>query len=118
MNSRDPVLDMSLCFLLSLPLVASLFIGALWLQEVNLTAEGITYAVLSGAVASGMGYALWYWILPDLTSAQAGTSQLLVPVIAAVGGAILLAEPLTINFLLATVLTLGGIALVIYAHRS
>lgn len=118
MNSRDPLTDMSWCFLFSVPLSVLLIgIGVLF-SDLQITRLGVVYAALSGAVASGLGYALWYWLLPDLTTAQAGTSQLLVPVIAAIGGVILLAEPFTINFLIATTLTLSGIALVIYVHRS
>jgi len=78
---------------------------------------GIWYAVLSGALASGIGYAIWYAALPALKAASAATVQLSVPVIAAVGGIVFLAEPITIRLALASVAILGGIALVILERR-
>jgi drug/metabolite transporter (DMT)-like permease len=74
---------------------------------------GVWYAVASGALASGVGYAVWYTALPSLTVTGAATVQLSVPVIAAAGGVVLLGEPPTLRLLLAAVAILGGIALVI-----
>lgn len=74
---------------------------------------GLLYAILSGAVTSGLGYVLWYAALPSLSATSAATVQLSVPAIAALGGALLLAEPLTSRILLASVAILGGIALTI-----
>jgi drug/metabolite transporter (DMT)-like permease len=71
------------------------------------------YAVLSGALASGLGYAIWYTALPALKATNAATVQLSVPVIAALGGILFLGESLTLRLVLATVAILGGIALVI-----
>jgi drug/metabolite transporter (DMT)-like permease len=73
----------------------------------------VFYAVLSGAVTSGLGYVLWYAALPALSATSAATIQLSVPAIAALGGAVLLAEPVTLRLLLASVAVLGGIALTI-----
>jgi len=74
---------------------------------------GLIYAVLSGAVTSGLGYVLWYAALPALSATSAATIQLCVPAIAALGGAVLLAEPITARLLLASAAILGGIALTI-----
>lgn len=74
---------------------------------------GLFYAVVSGAVTSGLGYVLWYAALPTLTATSAATIQLCVPAIAALGGAVLLAEPITARLLLASAAILGGIALTI-----
>lgn len=79
----------------------------------SLDAMGVAYAVLSGAVTSGLGYVLWYAALPSLAATSAATVQLSVPAIAALGGAVLLAEPLTPRLLLASAAILGGIALTI-----
>jgi drug/metabolite transporter (DMT)-like permease len=79
----------------------------------NLDHAGVWYAVASGAVASGMGYAIWYSVLPALKSTNAATVQLSVPVIAALGGIVFLGEPITARFLLASIAVLGGISLVI-----
>ncbi|HXU47073.1 MAG TPA: DMT family transporter [Thermoanaerobaculia bacterium] len=74
---------------------------------------GFLYAALSGALASGVGYALWYTALRDLTATRAAVVQLSVPVLAAAGGIAFLGEPLTLRLVSASTLVLGGIALVI-----
>jgi drug/metabolite transporter (DMT)-like permease len=76
-------------------------------------AEGIAYAIASGALTSGVGYAIWYTALPGLRATSAATVQLSVPVIVAAGGVLLLAEPITLRLLAASVAVLGGIALVV-----
>lgn len=74
---------------------------------------GLVYAVLSGAVASGLGYTLWYVALPGLSAAEAASVQLSVPVIAAFGGALFLAETISLRLVGAAAAVLGGIALVV-----
>lgn len=71
--------------------------------------EGLMLAVLSGAVTSGLGYALWYRVLPQLDRARAAAAQLTVPVIAAAGGAVLLGEGVGLGFVLPAALVLGGV---------
>jgi len=75
------------------------------------TTFGIGLAVMSGVVTSGLGYALWYRVLPDLTVSIAAISQLSVPVIAAIGGVIFVSEPLTLPFTLACGVVLLGVGL-------
>jgi drug/metabolite transporter (DMT)-like permease len=82
-------------------------------RSAHLDRAGIGYAVLSGAIASGLGYVIWYTALPGLRAASAATVQLSVPVLAATGGILLLGEPLTLRFLCASIAILGGIALVV-----
>jgi drug/metabolite transporter (DMT)-like permease len=77
------------------------------------TPYGLVLAAASGALASGLGYAIWYSALPGLKSGTAATVQLSVPVIAAIGGVILLSEPITGRLLMASAMTLGGIWLVL-----
>jgi len=79
----------------------------------RLDLAGTAYAIASGALTSGVGYAVWYSALRNLRVTTASTVQLSVPVIAAVGGAVLLAEPLSMRLVLASATILGGIALVI-----
>jgi drug/metabolite transporter (DMT)-like permease len=79
----------------------------------SLDPVGVGYAFLSGAVASGVGYAIWYTALPFLQSTTAATVQLSVPILAAVGGVLILGEPLTLRLLVASVAIIGGIALVV-----
>ncbi|MFG5380898.1 DMT family transporter [Yoonia sp. R2-816] len=78
---------------------------------------GVLTAVVAGAVTSGLGYALWYRVLPSLPTTVAGIAQLSVPVIAVAAGAVLLAEPLTLRLLSAGALVLGGIALSLLVRR-
>jgi drug/metabolite transporter (DMT)-like permease len=75
--------------------------------------RGVAYAIASGAVASGIGYAIWYTALPSLRATHAAIVQLSVPVIAALGGVVLLGESLTLRLAASSVGILGGIALVV-----
>ncbi len=78
---------------------------------------GVLTAIVAGAVTSGLGYALWYRVLPSLPTTVAGIAQLSVPVIAVAAGAVLLTEPLTLRLLSAGALVLGGIALSLLVRR-
>lgn len=98
-------------FILALPFV--LLLSLVTLPQASITPMGAVYALLSGALASGLGYALWYAVLPTLQATSAATVQLSVPVITALGGALLLGETLTLRLLLVTVVILLGISLVI-----
>ena len=75
---------------------------------------GIGLAVASGALASGLGYVVWYAALRRIAATHAATVQLSVPVLAALGGVLLLAEPISLRLVLASIATLGGISLVLY----
>ncbi|MGR3621576.1 DMT family transporter [Pseudophaeobacter sp.] len=88
-------------------------------QEVAIVSlPGIALGLVSGAVTSGLGYALWYRVLPQLQPAVAATSQLSVPVIAILGGVVFLAEPVGLPLIYGTLAVLGGIALVIWAPKN
>jgi drug/metabolite transporter (DMT)-like permease len=86
---------------------------ALWpgAEILRIDAQGAALAVLSGAVTSGLGYALWYVLLPRLAASGAGAAQLSVPILAMAGGAALLGEPMTRDFAVAACIVLGGVAL-------
>lgn len=84
----------------------------------NVDLAGIRYAIVSGAIASGVGYVIWYSALPGLKATTAATVQLSVPVLAAVGGISFLSESITLRLLLASLLILGGIGLVIVQRPS
>ena len=96
-------------FLRAVPFAAALGLAAMNHSSVDL--HGAIYAALSGAITSGLGYALWYAALPALTATSAAIIQLSVPAIAALGGAVLLSEPLTTRLLIASAAILGGIAI-------
>ncbi|THH36986.1 DMT family transporter [Aliishimia ponticola] len=104
-GAADPLAATATHFLLCLPLVLLLFLVA----PVHLTATGWALAILGGAVTSGLGYALWYHVLPALPGASAAVVQLSVPVIAIILGALILSEPIALRTALAAALVLGGI---------
>jgi drug/metabolite transporter (DMT)-like permease len=98
-------------FLRAIPFAAVLsIIFAPW---VHVDLAGVSYAIISGAITSGLGYVIWYSALQNLKATSAATVQLSVPVLAATGGILLLGEPLTLRYLLASIAILGGIALVV-----
>ncbi len=101
-------------FLLCVPLTGLAMVVA---SGGPMSVMGILTAVVAGAVTSGLGYALWYRVLPSLPTTVAGIAQLSVPVIAVAAGAVLLAEPLTLRLLSAGALVLGGIALSLLVRR-
>jgi drug/metabolite transporter (DMT)-like permease len=98
-------------FLMSVPL--AILVSLFFIEEIHATRAGITLAVSSGAIASALGYVIWYAALKKLSASRAATVQLSVPAIAALGGVVFLAEEITLRLLLASVATLGGIALVL-----
>jgi drug/metabolite transporter (DMT)-like permease len=98
-------------FLRAVPFSAAFTVILLpWIQ---LDRTGLIYAVISGAITSGLGYVIWYSALPGLRAASAATVQLSVPVLAATGGILLLGEPITLRYVFASIAVLGGIALVV-----
>jgi len=77
----------------------------------HITSYGAALAVISGVIASGLGYAIWYRVLPRLSASLAGTVQLTVPAIAALGAVLFLSEVLTLRLIIASACILGGVAL-------
>lgn len=102
-------------FMRAVPL--ALGAGAAMLPWAALDAHGIAYAVASGAIASGIGYSIWYAALRGLTATGAATIQLTVPVLAAVGGIVFLDESLTLRLIAASLAILCGVAIVIRPPR-
>ena len=90
----------------------------LLVRHASLDPAGVAYALASGSLASGLGYALWYAVLPSLKPTPAAAVQLSVPVLTAVGGVLLLSEPVTLRLTLASVAILGGIALTLVNKRA
>ncbi len=104
----DPLAGTAANFCVALPLTA----GAVWIagQGGHVSAPGVGWAVLSGAVTSGLGYALWYALVPRMEPATAAVAMLSVPVIALIAGAFLLGETLDLRLLAGAALVVGGIA--------
>jgi drug/metabolite transporter (DMT)-like permease len=103
-------------FLRTLPLVLLLCVFAY--DVLSISGHGALLAVGSGAVASGIGYAVWYAALRGLTAARASIIQLAVPVIAALGGVIFLLEEITVRLVFSAVMILGGVAIALVSRRQ
>lgn len=103
-------------FLRAVPI--TLAMSLFMLSGLSLDTPGFWYAVASGALTSGMGYAIWYMALPALKATTAASVQLSVPVIAALAGIVTLGEPITLRLVVASVAILGGVALVILNKQA
>ncbi len=114
-TAGDPMRTTAKNFLMTVPLTLALSLMSV--RWISLDRAGIGYAIASGAVASGVGYAIWYTALKSLRATDAATVQLSVPVIAALGGVILLGEHVTLRLLVASIAILGGITTVILCKR-
>jgi len=91
--------------------------SAIAFSAVHLEQSGILLALISGVITSGMGYVLWYKVLRSLTTTQASVVQLMVPVLAAFGGAAFLSEQVSARLIAASALILGGVALTVINHK-
>ena len=112
----DPIKVTAGNFLRAVSMAVAL--SLLMYERTSMDSAGFWYAVLSGALASGIGYAIWYTALPALKATTAATVQLGVPVLAALGGIAFLGESVTLRLVLASVTILGGIALVIWRNQK
>lgn len=110
-GAGDPLRVTAGNFVRTVPL--ALVMSLVFINRAQVDTAGAFYAIASGAITSGLGYAIWYAVLPQLKATSAATLQLSVPVIAALGGIVWLGEPLTLRLLLASAAILGGVALVI-----
>ena len=113
-GSMNPIVDTAYNFLRTFPFVIILI--AITFQNANLSQQGVLLAVLSGAIASGAGYAVWYIALRGLSITQAAVIQLFVPVIAAIGGVIFANEIISIRLVLSSLMVLGGILIVVFGR--
>ena len=110
-KSKQPIHDSAVNFLYTLPFIVALLI--IEFDNTNLSQQGIIFAIASGAVTSGMGYTVWYMAVRRLSTLQASVIQLLVPVIAAVGGVIFAKEIISTRLIVSSIAILGGILLVL-----
>lgn len=117
-GSQDPLADTAGNFVYAVPMVLVILLIVIAFRNIHLSTNGVVLAALSGALASGVGYVIWYAALRGLTTTRAAIVQLSVPVIAAWSGVLLLAETVSTRLLFAGVLILGGIALAVLSHGS
>ena len=114
-KSTDALGDTAGNFIRSVPMIALAAIP--FFSQINLSPRGFLLAILSGAVASGVGYTIWYSVLKHHTSTRAAVLQLAVPVITAVAGVLFLDEAASFRIWIAASLILGGILLVVLLQR-
>lgn len=112
----DPIVTTTDNFVRAVPMI--LVVAVVLYRSIDLTTRGVLLAVLSGAVASGVGYVIWYAALRGLSATRAASVQLTVPVIAAIGGVLFLGESVTLRLALSAVLILGGVALTLVGRRG
>jgi len=114
-GSADPLRDTTGNFIRAVPMIAIAAIP--FFSQIRLSSRGLVLAILSGAIASGVGYTVWYSALKHHPSTRAAVLQLAVPALAAFGGVMLLSEVMTNRLLIASALILGGIAMTIAGRR-
>ena len=110
-GSKSPIMDTAFNFLRTLPFV--IILAIITIKYAHYSSEGILLAALSGGIASGIGYLIWYIALSGLSVTQAAVLQLLVPVIAAVGGIIFVSESISLRLAVSSTMILGGILMVV-----
>lgn len=115
-GGENPIRATAGNFLRAVPFAALVSLSLL--PSARLDYMGILYAVVSGAITSGLGYVIWYSALPALRATSAATVQLSVPVLTATGGILLLGEPITLRYIFASIAVLSGIALVAIKRRN
>ncbi len=115
-ESDNPLADTTGNFARAIPFVV--FASLPFLYRINLSLNGIMFAVLSGSIASGIGYSVWYAALKYHSATRAAILQLSVPVIAAAGGLIFLSELISLRLILASCLILAGIGLAILGRNK
>lgn len=113
-SAQDPLAATSANFLLCVPVLLILLVGT----SLQFSPTGIVLGILCGGLTSGLGYALWYTVLPQLDGSTAAIVQLSVPVLAIFAGAVFLGEAIAATVVLATVLVVGGIGFSVIAQSA
>jgi drug/metabolite transporter (DMT)-like permease len=114
-SREDPLADTTNNFVCAVPMVV--IVNLVMFRGAHTSTKGFFFAVLSGALASGVGYVVWYIALKGLTATRAATVQLLVPVLAAIGGVMLLAEDISVRLILSAMMILGGVGLALAGRQ-
>lgn len=114
-GSADPITATTDNFIRAVPFAMG--IGVLQLRQMHWSTHGVVLAVISGSLTSGLGYVVWYSALRGLTVVRAASVQLALPVLAAIGGVVLLAEPVTTRLVVASVAVVGGVGLSVAGRK-
>jgi drug/metabolite transporter (DMT)-like permease len=115
-GASDPIGSTTDNFLRTVPFAVGVVL--LWLSTLTMTPMGFLWAALSGSITSGVGYVIWYAALRGLTATRAATAQLSVPVLAALGGVVVLSEAITPRLVVSAVVILSGVGLAVSRHKS
>ena len=113
-GSKQPIHDSATNFLYTFPFIITLLV--IEFNNTNLSRQGIILALVSGAIASGIGYTVWYMAVKGLSTMQASVVQLFVPIIAATGGVIFSQEVISMRLILSSLMILGGIIFVLFGQ--
>ena len=106
-RSRDPLIGTAHNFMRAVPVVLAVLV---WQRAgVSVTPMGVTFAAISGAVTSGVGYAIWYSVLPQLTAWRAALVQLLTPVLTAIAAVVILGESMSPRLWISGALIVSGV---------
>ncbi len=114
-GATDPVVTTTDNFVRSVPLV--IIVAVVFYQSIDLSARGVVLAVASGAIASGVGYVIWYAALRGLSATRAASVQLTVPIVAALGGLAFLGEAVSLRLTISALLILGGVGLTLLGRE-
>ena len=117
-KSTQALFDTASNFIRLVPIILIALVWIYFTTGIQLSLFGWLYTIGSGAVASGVGYSVWYAVLPRLKPSIAAVSQLSVPIWAALGGVLLIAEPIDLHLAVSASVILGGILLVILAKQN
>jgi drug/metabolite transporter (DMT)-like permease len=112
-GALTPIASTAGNFARTVPMAAAAAVAAILIGSVHAERSGVLLAMVSGALTSGLGYVLWYGVLRSLSTTQAAVLQLLVPVLAALGGVVFLAEVVSLRLVVASLSILGGVALAV-----
>lgn len=117
-GAANPLAQTTGNFVRCLPFMLILGTAMLYGNALQISAPGVMYALASGVLASGCGYALWYSTIKHISSQQAATLQLSVPIIASLGGILVLNEPISLHLLFISGIVLGGVAMALLPKRD
>jgi drug/metabolite transporter (DMT)-like permease len=117
-KSANPLYDTASNFIRLAPIAIIALIVMFFSFSIDISTKGLLYTFGSGALASGIGYTIWYQVLPYLKPSIAAVCQLSVPIWAALGGVLLVNEPINLHLAVSASVILGGILLVILARKK
>jgi len=114
-KSVNPLSDTTYNFLRTLPFL--IILALFTFEDFHFTQEGVLLAIASGALTTGIAYAIWYWVMQFISGVQAGVLQVSLPIFAAIGGILFVDEVISLRLFITSVIVIGGIALVMLGNK-